>query len=177
MKALIERLQQQFELADIHYQKAELIFLTTKKEQAIALITYLRDYENYTHLVFLTAVDFIETKQFQLTYMLHNYENQTDLGIRVLIVRDQPVMTSFHHLWAQAATYQRELHEMFGIGFPGSPRLAESFILEGWDNIPPMRRDFDTRKYSEETFFPRPGRQTHDPEQYMKSKLYPEWED
>jgi len=83
-------------------------------------------------------------------------------------------MASIHHLWKQAGTYQRELKEMFGIDFPGSPRVDDSFILEGWDNIPPMRRDFDTKKYSEETFFPRPGRESHDPETYMKSKLYPE---
>jgi len=36
-----------------------------------------------------------------------------------------------------------------------------------------MRRDFDTKKYSEETYFPRPGRKTHDPKTYMKEKLYP----
>ncbi|MBN2781385.1 MAG: NADH-quinone oxidoreductase subunit C, partial [Candidatus Marinimicrobia bacterium] len=79
-----------------------------------------------------------------------------------------------HHLWKQAATYQRELKEMFGIDFPGSPRIDEPFILEGWQDIPPYRRDFDTKKYSEETYFPRPGRTTHDPADYMKQKLYPE---
>jgi NADH-quinone oxidoreductase subunit C len=71
------------------------------------------------------------------------------------------------------ATYQRELKEMFGIDFQGSPRVNEAFILEGWDNIPPMRRDFDTKKYSEETYFPREGRGTNDPSEYMKQKLYP----
>jgi len=36
-----------------------------------------------------------------------------------------------------------------------------------------MRREFDTLKYAEETYFPRPGRETHDPATYMKQKLYP----
>jgi NADH-quinone oxidoreductase subunit C len=94
--------------------------------------------------------------------------------IRVPLDRDTPVMGSIHHLWAQAATYQRELHEMFGIDFPGSPRVDEPFILEGWQNIPPYRRDFDTKRYAEETYFPRPGRSTNDPAEYMKKKLYPE---
>ena len=65
---------------------------------------------------------------------------------------------------------------MYGIDFPGSPRVDESFILEGWDDIPPMRREFDTKKYSEEIFFPREGRETNDPEEYMKKKLYPDEE-
>jgi len=82
-------------------------------------------------------------------------------------------MTSAHHLWEQVATYQREIKEMFGINFPGSPRVDESFLLEGWDDVPPMRREFDTKEYSEKTFFPRPGRESNDPATYMKSKLYP----
>ena len=27
-------------------------------------------------------------------------------------------------------------------------RVDEDFMLEGWDDMPPMRRDFDTAKYS-----------------------------
>ncbi len=130
--------------------------------------------QGFTHLAFITAVDYIEDSQFQITYMLHNYEKHLDLGVRVLIDRDNPVMESIHHLWEHAATYQREWKEMFGIDFPGSPRVDEPMILEGWDGPPPYRRDFDTKKYSDETYFPRPGRVNHDPREYMKKKLYPE---
>ena len=65
---------------------------------------------------------------------------------------------------------------MYGIDFPESPGVNDSFILEGWDDIPPYRRDFDTMKYAEETFFPREGRTTNDPTEYMKKKLYPDEE-
>ena len=174
MQELINRLKSQFKISNVNHQRPDLTFITVNKKLAVALITYLRDFEKFTHLVFLTAVDRIEDNQFQLTYMLHNYDSHRDLGVRVLIDRKKPEMDTIHHLWKQAGTYQRELKEMFGIDFPGSPGVDESFILEGWDNIPPMRRDFDTKKYSEETYFPRPGRESRDPETYMKSKLYPE---
>ena len=85
-------------------------------------------------------------------------------------------MHSIHKLWAQAADYQRELKEMFGIDFPGSPRVDESFMLESWREIPPMRKEFDTHEYVQRTFFPRPGRETNDPRVYMKKKLYPDLE-
>jgi len=176
MNDLIQRMQSRYPITNVHFQREDLVFCTVTKEQAVALITRLRDRENFRHLVFLTAVDYIERDIFQLTYLLHNYERHSDLGVRVEIDRAAPAMESIHHLWEQAATYQRELREMFGIDFPGSPRIEESFILEGWDSIPPMRKDFDTRKYSEETYFPRPGRKTEDPETYMKQQLYPESE-
>ena len=62
---------------------------------------------------------------------------------------------------------------MFGIDFPDSPRVNEEFILEGWVDMPPYRRDFDTKKFAEQTFTQRAGRETHDPAQHMKDKLYP----
>ena len=174
MKELLKDLETRFGLSEVVYQRPDEVFATVKKEDAVALITYLQGQEGFTHLVLLTAVDWIEDGQFQLTYMLNNPSKKVDLGVRVMLDRKDPVMESIHHLWKQAATYQRELKEMFGIDFPNSPRIDEPFILEGWQDIPPYRRDFDTKKYSEETYFPRPGRETHDPAEYMKKKLYPE---
>ncbi len=174
MQKLIERLKEQFKISEVVFQKEDQTYLTVEKKDAVSMITYLRDFEGYTHLVLLTAVDWIEDCYFQLTYLLNNYEKKIDLGVRVKVDREKAEMVSIHHLWKTAATYQRELKEMFGIDFPNSPRINESFILEGWDDIPPYRRDFDTKKYSEETYFPRPGRETHDPAEYMKKKLYPE---
>ena len=174
MKELIKKLKKQFKISEVIYQRDNETFVTVEKIDAVSMITQLRNLEGFTHLVLLTAVDWLEDGYFQLTYLLNNYEKKIDLGVRVKIDRDNAEMNSIHHLWKTAATYQRELREMFGINFPGSPRVDEPFILEGWDNIPPYRRDFDTKKYSEETFFPRPGRTTNDPAEYMKKKLYPE---
>lgn len=154
-------------------QSSDLAFVTVSPAAARHLIIDLRDRFGFTHLVFLTAVDYIEEDKFLLTYMLHNYDKHMDIGVQVPIGRDNSSMESIHDLWAQAGTYQRELKEMFGIDFPGSPRVDEPFILEGWDDVPPMRREFDTKQYSENTYFPRPGRSTNDPAEYMRRKLYP----
>jgi NADH-quinone oxidoreductase subunit C len=174
MQQIINKLETIFEISDVVKQRKNLNFITCKKEQAISVITHLKDIEGFSHLVLLTAVDWIEDGKFQLTYILNNPEKRIDISIRVFIDRDHATMDSAHHLWEHISTYQRELKEMFGIDFPGSPRVDESFVLEGWDDIPPYRRDFDTLKYAEETFFPREGRTTNDPTEYMKKKLYPD---
>ncbi|MEA3317731.1 MAG: NADH-quinone oxidoreductase subunit C [Bacteroidota bacterium] len=176
MQKIINKLETIFEISDVVKESENLNFLTCKKEQAISVITHLKDIEGFSHLVLLSAVDWIEDEKFQLTYILNNPEKKIDISLRVFLDRNNASMDSAHHLWEHVATYQRELKEMFGIDFPGSPRVNESFILEGWDEIPPMRRDFDTEKYSRETFFPREGRTTNDPTEYMKKKLYPDEE-
>ncbi len=173
MEEILKRLDERFYVREKKQQRPNLLFVTVDKKVAVEAVTYLRDYEGFRHLVMISAVDYIEQNLFQLTYLLHNYQLHSDIGVRVFIDREHPVMDSIHHLWAAAQVYQREIKEMFGIDFPGSPRVDEPMILEGWDNIPPMRKDFDTKKYSEETYFPREGRFTLDPIKQMEKKNYP----
>ncbi len=173
MEEILKRLDERFYVREKKQQRPNLLFVTVDKKVAVEAVTYLRDYEGFRHLVMISAVDYIEQNLFQLTYLLHNYQLHSDIGVRVFIDREHPVMDSIHHLWAAAQVYQREIKEMFGIDFPGSPRVDEPMILEGWDNIPPMRKDFDTKKYAEETYFPREGRFTLDPIKQMEKKNYP----
>ena len=173
MSELLDRLVRDFGVTDITELRPAITSLKVKKENGERLIRELRDRENFTHLNFITCVDWIEDGIFRLAYMLHNYETHQNLCIHIDIERENAEMTSIHALWGQAWTYQRELREMYGIKFPGSPRLEENFCLEGWENIPPMRRDFDTVKYSTETFGHREGRVTIVPRDHMKAQLYP----
>ena len=177
MKTILKNLKKQFTIGKTSSIKEDELFFTCKKKDTISILSYLKNYEGFTHLIFLTAVDWLEENEFQLTYLLNNPTTKTQLGVRTRIVRsvwpEESEMQTAHHLWPAIKTYQRELHEMFGIDFPGSPEINDPFIMEYWDNIPPYRRDFDTKKYSEETYFPREGRSTNDPAEYMKEKLYP----
>ncbi len=162
-----------FAASDLIAQRPDLAFVELGPAHLRPALLHLRDQEGFSHLVLLTAVDWLEAGQFQLTYLLCNRAARLDLGLRVRIPRDPASMESIHDLWPTAATYQRELREMFGIDFPGSPRLHEDFILEGWHDIPPYRRDFDTLEYARKAFVQRPGRETLDPATHMQQQLYP----
>lgn len=174
MRALHDRLKALFPLGELTEQRPDLAFLTVPREHLRSIILHLRDLEGFTHLVLLTAVDWLEEGNFQLTYLLSNRGQAVDLGLRVMIPRDGASMDSIHDIWPTAATYQRELREMFGIQFPDSPGVNDDFILEGWIDMPPYRRDFDTKAFSAATFREREGRMTTDPERHMKQQLYPD---
>ena len=131
MEDLIKSIESKFNVLESKVQRKDLTFVTLDSSQAVQELTCLRDTEGFRHLVMISAVDYIEQDTFQLTYLLHNYRNHTDIGIRVNLDRDNPVMTSIHHLWAAAQVYQRELKEMYGIDFPGSPHIDEPMMLEG----------------------------------------------
>jgi NADH-quinone oxidoreductase subunit C len=174
MEEIINHIKERFSIYEITEAQDSLTFVSVKAAELVPLVTSLKANHGYSVLVILSAVDWLEDCKFQLTYIVNNPEEKRDLGIRVYIKREEASMDSIHSLWEHAATFQREIREMFGIQFPGSPRVDDPFLLEGWDNMPPMRRDFDTKKYAEETYFPRPGRETNDPAEYMKQKLYPD---
>lgn len=173
MKEILDRIQAKYDLQDTTSSSSSVVFTTVSKDLAIDMVTYMRDYEGFSHFVLMSCVDWVEDDKFQLLYLLNNPTLKRDLGIKVFIDRDNVSMQSAHHLWKQIWTYQRELKEAFGIDFPGSPRVDENFVLEGWTEIPHMRREFDTYKYSEETYFPRGNRRTNDPATHMKKKMYP----
>ncbi len=174
MRALHQSLADLFPIGAPTHQRDDLMFVTVPWEHLRPLLLHLRDREGFSHLVLLTAVDWIEEGRFQLTYLLNDRARRRDVGVRVMVPRAAPTMESVHDLWPTAATYQRELREMFGIDFPGSPRVDEEFVLEGWSGIPPYRRDFDTRAFAEGNFNHRPGRATTDPAAHMKRQLYPD---
>ena len=174
MRGLIHKLQDRYRLGEVEHKRPDLTFVTVRQDEVRAILTEMRDVEGFTHLVLLTAVDWIEDHLFQLTYLLNNRgENQT-VGLRVMIDRDGARGETIHDLWPTAAVYQRELREMFGIDFPGSPRVDEEFMLEGWTDLPPYRRDFDSLGYSQQTYNDRPGRENTDPRVHMQQQMYPD---
>jgi len=173
MENILNELKIKFKGTGPEQKRKDLVFIEIEPALAVAALTWLRDVAGYRHLVLISAVDWIEESEFQLTYILRSYREKNDICLKVLINRDRPVMESIDHLWAGAQVFQRELKEMFGIDFPGSPRVDEPMILEGWDEIPPMRRDFDTKEYSERTYYPREGRSTSTAVEVGEKHSYP----
>ncbi len=103
--------------------------------------------KGFDHLVNILCVDWIKDGKFQVTYNLWSYNLKLHITFKVMVDRKKPVMPTIMELWPHAQVYERELHEMFGVDFPGNPDLRPLF-LHNWHDIPPMRKDFDTEAYS-----------------------------
>lgn len=123
--------------------------------------------DGYVQLTLLTATDWLEEGEFEVTYILTDPSARRTVMLSTRVPRDAAELPTVSDVWPAAVTYEQELDEMFGIRFPGSPRQGVPFILEGWKDIPPMRRDFDTLKYSVEHYEDRPGRESVDTRRYV----------
>ena len=71
--------------------------------------------------------------------------------LKTRIPREKPQFKTTTGIFPNAEPYEREIHELFGIKFEGHKRLTP-LLLERNYEIPPFRKDFDTRKYVENVF-------------------------
>lgn len=108
--------------------------------------------KGWKQLSYLSAVDWIDENKFELVYLLFNWDTPVYVQIRTKIDRDNPVTQSICPIYPGAKYYERETHEFFGIKFEGNPDYHKQLILENWDDLPPLRKDFDPQAYSDKTF-------------------------
>ncbi|MDD3478638.1 MAG: NADH-quinone oxidoreductase subunit C [Candidatus Izemoplasmatales bacterium] len=106
----------------------------------------------WKQLSYLSAIDWPEENKFELVYIVMNWDKPVHIQIRTKIDRENPVMDSILPIFPGAKYYERECHEFFGVKFPGNPDFEKQLILENWDDIPPLRKDFDPQAYSDRKF-------------------------
>lgn len=127
------------------------IALLVKKEKSHQVLSQLKG-EGFNHLSDVSAVDYIDEQEFELVYHLWSHREKVRAIVKVRIPREAPTIKSVVDLWTGAQIHEREDHELFGIEFEGNPNLSPLF-LEDWEEIPPFRKDFDTRKYVKERYY------------------------
>ena len=125
-----------------------------KKDDVHSMLTFLKT-SGWIQLSYLSAIDWPEANEFELIYIVFNWDKAVHIQIRTRLDRENPVMASILPIFPGCKYYERETHEFFGIKFPGNPDHEKQLILEEWDDIPPLRKDFDPRAYSDRKFVKR----------------------
>ena len=155
---LLNTIQSVFSIQGGQVKRKHRVEVIVEKKDVVPLLLYAKETLGYQHLSHISCVDWLEEGEFELIYMPWSHKDSILLMIHTRISRDNAEMENIDMIWRQANTYEREFREMFGIQFPGLVG-AEEFILEDWDEMPPMRRDFDTAAYVKEAYFERAGRE------------------
>jgi NADH-quinone oxidoreductase subunit C len=115
------------------------------------LLELLQGHASYVHLSAISCVDWIDDGQFELVYHVWSYETRTLVSAHTRIARDPGVYLSVYDLYKPAAFFERDIHEMYGVYFEGSPDM-EKFILTEWNGPPPMLKDFDSEAFVNQHF-------------------------
>ncbi|MCF6184074.1 MAG: NADH-quinone oxidoreductase subunit C [Bacteroidales bacterium] len=155
---LLDLLKKKFILNESAVRRAKRVEVKVDPKEIIPVLLYAKENSRYISFAHMSCVDWIEDGEFEVVYILWNPEDKINLFVKTRISRDNGVLPNIDFIWRQANTYEREIREMFGIQFEGLVGRQE-FILEDWEHMPPMRRDFDTAEFVKKTYFKRPGRE------------------
>ncbi len=126
---------------------ADMPTLVTSPEQAPQLLQFLKQEapSRYRRLEDITAIDESARRKrpdhdLTLVYHLLNFDDPGYLRVKVPLKGETPEAPSITELWPSANWYEREVYDMFGIGFAGHPDLRRLLMPESWPGHP-LRKD------------------------------------
>ncbi len=111
------------------------------RDRLVEVLSALRDTYGYQQLMEIAGVDYPErAERFEIVYCLLSLTHNHRLRIHVATDEATPV-PSITSLWPVAGWLEREVFDMYGVGFAGNPdlrRILTDYNFEGH----PQRKDF-----------------------------------
>lgn len=147
-KTIADRAKERFgEKVAVVYVKPKRVKVTTAKEEIRDVAAFVKKELGFDHVASVTAVDYPKEKKFEVVYHLGSIAKQelrkVVLAVSTKLDRDEAVTPSLIDVWSGCEYHERETFEMFGIRFEGHPQLQRFILPEDWDDIPPLRKDYN----------------------------------
>lgn len=138
MAVSAERLAAAFPQTETGVSADGIAFLEVLPEQLRAIVRALRDTLLFERFVDLTAVDDPRREaRFELNYLLYSMHEHAWVRIKARTAETAP---SVVELFPGANWYEREVYDLFGVGFEGHPNLTRMQMPDDWVGHP-LRRD------------------------------------
>jgi len=159
ISSLRKNLTSTFKDIEVTAPEADRMSVTVPVDSVSIILRVLKE-NGLDHLALVSCVDWIEEGEFEIVYLLTGYmrsdtddtaEQRLHVFLKASVPRKRPELKSVIDIFENAEPYEREIHELFGVHFDGHPRLIPLFLERAYD-VPPFRKDFDTRRYVEDTF-------------------------
>ena len=148
---IVESVSAKFGVLHVEYPKNTQAALDFQPRELHAALAFVKS-QGFAQLSMLSCVDWIEDGEFQLVYLLFNWEQGVRLQVRTRIDRANPKFATVVSIYPGAQYYERDVHEFFGVEFEGNPMSYKQLFLENWDDMPPLRKDFDSKAYSDRKY-------------------------
>jgi NADH-quinone oxidoreductase subunit C len=130
---------------DAKFDRNELT-ITVARESIVAACEAVKA-GGYNFFEDVTAVDwFPQEPRFQLSYHILSHSLKQRIRLVVQLDSADASVPSITSAWPSANFYEREVFDLFGIDFPGHPRLTRIMMPEDWQGHP-LRKDYPVEGY------------------------------
>ena len=131
--------------SDAKWDRNELT-LTIPREEIVDACRAVQQ-AGYNFLETVTAVDWYPSEpRFQITYHILSHGLKQRVRLIARLSGDDAVIASITPVWPSANFYEREVFDLFGVGFTGHPRLTRIMMPLDWQGRP-LRKDYPVEGY------------------------------
>jgi NADH-quinone oxidoreductase subunit C len=140
-KEIHSSLQSLLPAAKIEFQQGQAgdPWLLVQSADLIQVIQILKNNLGMNYLACLSGIDY-ETA-LGVVYQIRSLTGKFDVMIKVLIPKDNPVLSSLTKLYPAAEWFEREAYDLVGIQFQGHPDLRRIMMPDDWIGYP-LRKDY-----------------------------------
>jgi NADH-quinone oxidoreductase subunit C len=119
------------------------------RDRSHDVLAWLKDQpaQQFDYLTDVTAVEYRDPERpLEVVYQLRSLGRRADLRVKVALDKRGPLeVRSVWDLWHGADWLEREVYDMFGVGFVGHPDLRRILMWETYAEGYPLRKDFPLR--------------------------------
>lgn len=134
-------------VVDVTSLRPRRFVLTATPETYRDVIKYAQEKLDCYHLSLINGID--TRTNFEVVY--HFWSDRKGMfSVRVVLPHDKPSIRSVVDIVPAAILYEREVHDLFGIEFPGHPDMRRLLLNEDWpEGEHPLRKDWkmDEKKF------------------------------
>ena len=124
------------------WQSFGMAVLELRAENLLPTVNALRDKFDFTLFLDVTAVDYPErSPRFDLVYHFYSPRHNQRVRLKLAVAEQQPTVPTLTGLYGSARYMEREVHDMYGIGFEGNADLRPILLYEGFVGHP-LRKDY-----------------------------------
>lgn len=148
---LLDEVLGEMEGATVRQKRSGRIRVDIDADALPTLLQLLKGRAGYLHLSSISCVDWPADDEFELVYHAWSYETKILISAHTRVSKQTGRYISIYDLFTPAGFFERDIYEMYGLYFEGSP-MMEKFILTEWNGPPPMLKSFDTEQFVRDTF-------------------------
>jgi NADH-quinone oxidoreductase subunit C len=157
-KGLCDKITEKFtDKVEVAFVKEDRVRINVSSENVHNVAEFIRDEMNFDHVESVSGVDFPQDKEIEVVYHIGSYSDSS-LARQIIVLatrapreedpipgKDATRLPTLRDIFYSVEFHEREIFEMFGVFFEGHPDNRRLLLPEDWADLPPLRKDFDTR--------------------------------